>query len=420
MDTVSASFIMIYLLTLLLIATDMVPMSVAALIGALFALWIGTGYEIFSYEEALGFVDIRLIGLLIGTMVVMEVAYRSGLFRLIALYIIRFAGGDSYKLFIILCIASAAVSMFLSDSTALLLIAAAATTISRIMDYDPVPYIVSTSIMINLGGTSTLIGSVGNMIIGLSAGLSFADFISYLTPCELILWILTTLTLCWFYRRRLGEKKPVPEFDPWEGIKDKRLLFWSAFLLLGFLGLFTLHDKLKIPPESVALGCAIIALAVSRIDSADIFRSIDWDTIFFLIGFFFIVGGLERTGILKDVAHMLINITGGGILLSTAMLWASGLISTIVSNIAVALTLTPIIRDLQLSNPLPVWSALIFGSNLGGAATPISGVVTVMAIGALKKEGFKVSLAEFTKAGLLTTFTQLLLANIYILVRFGL
>ncbi|HDM89034.1 MAG TPA: hypothetical protein ENG65_03490, partial [Candidatus Bathyarchaeota archaeon] len=96
------------------------------------------------------------------------------------------------------------------------------------------------------------------------------------------------------------------------------------------------------------------------------------------------------------------------------------LISTIVSNIAVALTFTPIIRDLGLSDQLPLWSALIFGSNLGGAATPISGVVTVMAIGALKKEGFKVSLAEFTKAGLLTTFTQLLLANIYILVRFGL
>jgi len=420
MSTAATSFIMIYLLTLLLVATDMMPMSVAALIGALFAIWIGLSYGIFTYEEASGFIDVKLIGLLIGTMIVMEVAYRSGLFRLVALYTIRIAGGDSRYLFIIMCITSAAVSMFLSDSTALLLIAAAATTISKIMDYDPVPYFVSASIMVNLGGTSTLIGSVSNMIIGLSAGLSFSDFVLYLTPCELILWALTTATLYWLYKSRLKEKKAVPSYDPWEGIENKAFLIESAILLMIFIGLFVMHKRLGLPPESVALGCAVLSLAISRVDPAEIFRSIDWETIFFLGGFFFIVGGLERTGILNDLAYMFIDMTGGGtIFLATALLWVSGLASTVVSNIAVALTFTPVIKELGLKNPVAAWAALIFGSNLGGAATPLSGVVTVMALGALKREGFKMSLGEFAKAGLLTTFTQLCFANLYILIRFG-
>jgi len=420
MSIAASSFIMIYLLTLLLVATDMVPMSVAALIGALFAIWIGLSYGVFTYEEASSFIDMKLIGLLVGTMIVMEVAYRSGLFRLIALYTIRVAGGDSRTLFVIMCITSAVVSMFLSDSTALLLIAAAATTISKIMDYDPIPYFVSASIMVNLGGTSTLIGSVSNMIIGLSAGLSFSDFVTYLTPCELILWVLTTATLYWLYKSRLKEKKPVPPYNPWEGIENKRFLILSAILLLIFLGLFTMHDMLSLPPESVALGCAILALTISRIDPAEIFRSIDWETIFFLGGFFFIVGGLEKTGILNDLAREFMNMTGGGtIFLATAILWISGLASTIVSNIAVALTFTPVIKDLGLSNPVIAWAALVFGSNLGGAATPLSGVVTIMTLGALKREGFKISLGEFTKAGLLTTLTQLCFANLYILIRFG-
>jgi len=420
MSIAATSFIMIYLLTLLLVATDMVPMSVAALVGALFAIWIGLSYGVFTYEEASSFIDMKLIGLLVGTMIVMEAAYRSGLFRLIALYTIRIAGGDSRTLFVIMCITSAAVSMFLSDSTALLLIAAAATTISRIMDYDPVPYFVSASIMVNLGGTSTLIGSVSNMIIGLSAGLSFSDFVAYLTPCELILWALTTATLYWLYRSRLKEKKAVPSYDPWEGIENKRFLILSAILLIIFLGLFVMHKRLGLPPEAVALGCAVLALAISRVDPAEIFRSIDWETIFFLGGFFFIVGGLERTGILNDLAQGFIKMTGGGtFFLSTVLLWVSGLMSTIVSNIAVALTFTPVIKGLGLKNPIAAWAALIFGSNLGGAATPLSGVVTVMALGALKKEGFKMSLGEFAKAGLLTTFTQLLFANLYILIRFG-
>jgi len=420
MSIAATSFIMIYLLTLLLVATDMVPMSVAALIGALFAIWIGLSYGVFTYEEASSFIDMKLIGLLVGTMIVMEVAYRSGLFRLIALYTIRIAGGDSRTLFIIMCITSAAVSMFLSDSTALLLIAAAATTISRIMDYDPVPYFVSASIMVNLGGTSTLIGSVSNMIIGLSSGLSFSDFVAYLTPGELILWVLTTATLYWLYKPRLLKKKEVPSYNPWEGIENRRFLIWSAILLIIFLGLFVMHNRLGLPPESVALGCAVLALAISRVDPAEIFRSIDWETIFFLGGFFFIVGGLERTGILNDLAQGFMNMTGGGTLfLATVLLWVSGLASTVVSNIAVALTFTPVIKDLGLKNPIAAWAALIFGSNLGGAATPLSGVVTVMALGALKREGFKMSLGEFAKAGLLTTFTQLCFANLYILIRFG-
>ena len=420
MSTAATSFVLIYLLTLLLVATDMVPMSVAALVGALFAIWIGLSYGVFTYEEASSFIDMKLIGLLVGTMIVMEVAYRSGLFRLIALYTIRIAGGDSRTLFIIMCITSAAVSMFLSDSTALLLIAAAAATISRIMDYDPVPYFVSASIMVNLGGTSTLIGSVSNMIIGLSSGLSFSDFVTYLTPCELILWVITTATLYWLYKPRLKEKKDVPSYNPWERIESKRFLILSGLLLLFFLGLFVMHDKLGLPPESVALGCAVLALAISGTDPAEIFRSIDWETIFFLGGFFFIVGGLERTGILNDLAQRFMDLTGGGtFFLATSLLWISGLISTIVSNIAVALTFTPIIKDLGLKNPVAAWAALVFGSNLGGAATPLSGVVTVMALGALKREGFKISLGEFTKAGLLTTFTQLAFANLYILIRFG-
>ena len=421
MNATATSFIMIYLLTLLLIATDMVPMSVAALIGALFTVWIGLSYDVFTYEEAASFIDMKLLGLLIGTMIVMEVAYRSGLFRLIALYTIRVAGGDQRVLFVIMCITSAAVSMFLSDSTALLLIAAAVTAISKVMNYDPVPYFVSASIMVNLGGTSTLIGSVSNMIIGLSAGLSFSDFIAYLSPCELILWMLTTLTLYILYKSKLKGKNEVPKYDPWEGIEDRKPLIWSAILLAVFLGLFTIHKSLGIPPEAVALGCAVLALAIGRVDPTEVFRSIDWETIFFLGGFFIIVGGLEKTGLLKDLAGWFMNMTGGGtFVLSTILLWISGLISTIISNIAVALTFTPIIRDLGAANTIPIWSALVLGSNLGGAATPLSGVVTIMTLGALKREGFKISLAEFTKAGVLTTFTQLLFANLYILIRFGL
>ena len=420
MDPIVIIFVLIYLLTILVSATDIAPMSVAALTGALLTAWFGIQYGTFTYDEALGFVDMRLLGLVIGTMVVVEVAERSGLFRVLALYAIKFSRGNPGRLFVFTCLASALASMFLSDPTAMLLMAAATATITKLLNYDPVPYFLSATIMINLGGTSTLIGSVSNMIVGVEAGMSFTDFISYLTLCEIALWALTIFTLYMLFKPRLGEKKELPEYNPMESITDKGFFYKSVFILLLFLFLFLALDKLGVGPEGVALGCAILALILSKLDPAEIFREIDWETIFFIAGFMFIVGGLQKTQLLSGISQQLFQMAGGNSFNATLMtLWFSGIASMVVSNIAVALTFTPIIRFSGL-NSAAVWSALVLGTNLGGATTPFSGTVCMMAIGALKREGITVKFGDFTKVGLLTSMLQLGFSSVYLVLRFGL
>jgi Na+/H+ antiporter NhaD/arsenite permease-like protein len=413
-------FLLIYLLTILLASLEMVPLSVASLIGGLLALYFGLSYDLFTYEEAIGFIDIRLLGLIVGIMIVFEVAERSGMFQIASLYAIRIARGDPVKMFFSICFVSAAVSMFLSDVTAMILIAAAAGTIARVMKYDPIPYFVSASIMVNLGGTSTLIGSISNMIIGVSSSLSFTDFVNYLTLGEIFLWILTSVTLYFLYRSRLGEKKPPPKYNPWEGIENRKGVYKSLFVTVLFLLLFFIYDNFNIGPEAVALGCAILALAISDVDPAEIFRRIDWETVFFIGGFFIIVSAVERVGLLDSLSHQIFNVAEGSSLKALFLtLWSSGLISVAISNIAVALTFVPVIRGLQGLNQTALWSALVFGTNLGGAATPLSGTVCILAIGALKKEGIKLNFTEFTKPGLLTTIIQLGFSTIYLILRFG-
>ena len=139
--------LLVYLLTILLAATEVVTLSMSALIGALLTAWFGIQYGVFTYEEALGFVDVRILGLVIGTMIVVEVARKSDVFHFGALYAIKLAGGSPARLFVAICIASAAASLFLSDSTAMLLMAAAVVTIAKLLQYDPVPYFLSAVIM---------------------------------------------------------------------------------------------------------------------------------------------------------------------------------------------------------------------------------------------------------------------------------
>jgi len=418
-------FILIYALTVLLSATKIVPMSVAALVGALLTAWFGLQYNVFTYNEASGFINIRLIGLLLGVMIVVEVARRSGLFRFGALYAVKISRGNPATLFVSICVVSAAVSMFLSDPTAMLLIAAATVTITKLLGYDPVPYFISAAMMVNLGGTSTLIGSFSNMIIGVEAEMSFAEFINYLAIGEVALWGLTIFALYMLFKPRLGEKKVLPEYNPWETIEDKRI-FYRSILILGLLILlFLTLENLGVGPEAVALGCAILALVLSGSDPAEIFKGLDWETVFFIAGFMFVVGGLEGTGILNDISTQLFQLVGGKPLETTMVtLWFSGLASALVSNTAIALTfipiIAPIISGVSNLNSAAVWSALILGTNLGGATTPLSGAVCMMAIGALKREGISLSFSEFTRVGLITSILQLGFASLYLILRFRL
>jgi Na+/H+ antiporter NhaD/arsenite permease-like protein len=340
-----------------------------------------------------------------------------------ALYAIKLSGGNPRRLFVFLCMASAAVSMFLSDPTAMLLMAAATVTITKLLNYDPAPYFLASTIMINLGGTSTLIGSVSNMVIGVEAGLSFADFVNYLVLCEIFLWLLTILALYMLFRSKIGEKRELPEYSPRESITNKPLFYRSVFVLFLLIFLFLTLENLGVGPEGVALGCAIIALVLSKLDPADIFKELDWETIFFISGFMFIVGGLEKSQFLNILSTQLFQTVGHAPLNATiATLWFSGIASTIVSNIAVALTFSPIIK-LQGFTGLTskaIWSALVLGTNLGGATTPFSGSVCMMAIGALKREGITVRFGDFTKAGLVTSMIQLSFSSVYLIVRFGL
>ncbi|NIM46065.1 MAG: hypothetical protein GTO54_10650, partial [Nitrososphaeria archaeon] len=103
-------------------------------------------YNLFTYAEALDFVDLELISLLIGVMIVVEVADRGGLFRFGALYSIRASKGKPRRLFVMLCLTAAAASLFLSDATAMLFIAAATITITKLLDYDPMPYFLSAAV----------------------------------------------------------------------------------------------------------------------------------------------------------------------------------------------------------------------------------------------------------------------------------
>ena len=76
-----------------------------------------------------------------------------------------------------------------------------------------------------------------------------------------------------------------------------------------------------------------------------VYNEIEWITIFFFIGLFIVIAGVEHAGLLKLLADQLLAATGGDFAVTGySILWASAVLSAIVDNIPFVATMIPLIK----------------------------------------------------------------------------
>ncbi len=412
-------YLLSYILTIALSLSGLFPLSLSAIIGATLAVLFGINDKLFTFEEALTFVDLDLIALLIGVMIVSEVVDRSGFFRLLALKLVKRTQRKPRRLLIIIPLFAAITSLLVSDEAALLLSAAVLISVSKILGLDPRPIALSAAVMVNLGGTGTLIGSIPNMAIGLRAGIDFVEFATYVLPCEFMLYGVTLAYLFLIFK----DKVP-PEAVALTDIREEANrgeVVKGALTLVFMLATLILSSFLGFPASAAALASAVLALTVCGYDTTEVFRELDWDTVFFTASFGVVVEVLSRAEALQGLSQLMFSMSmGEWIGYSMVTLFVSAAVGIVLPNLVVALTFIPVISGLELHDKRAVWSALVLGANLPGVALPTSSFVIVMTLGALKREGMHIDPWEVAKIGLPLTFVWLGFAALYILLRFSL
>ena len=159
----------------------------------------------------------------------------------------------------------------------------------------------------------------------------------------------------------------------------------------------------------------------------EIYRDVEWLTIFFFIGLFIIIGGFEANGGIKFLADQLIVLTNGSLEAATMIiLWASGILSGVIDNIPYTATMAPLISELiNPSNPNAItgathalWWALSLGACLGGNLTIIGAAANVLVSETAASKGYKISFMRFMKYGSLVTLISLVLSSIYLYFRY--
>ena len=154
-----------------------------------------------------------------------------------------------------------------------------------------------------------------------------------------------------------------------------------------------------------------------------ILEEVEWNTIFFFIGLFIIIGGLEATGGIKLMAQWIIDVTGGSqTVASMIILWGSGIISGIIDNIPYTATMAPMIAQMQnvmgVEYAYPIWWCLSLGACLGGNLTIIGAAANVIVSENAAKQGHPISFIGFMKYGVVVVLISLILSSAYIYFRF--
>ena len=410
----------IFLGVILSIVTEKVDRTIAALTGAV--LMILT--KVLTLSEGISYIDFNTIGVLLGMMIVVAIVKNSGLFEYIAIFTAKKSKGNPWKIMIYFVLITAVLSAVLDNVTTVLLIGPMTIVICQILNVNPVPFLITEIMASNVGGTSTLIGDPPNIMIGSAANLNFMDFIINVGPAVIIIIIFLILSFKFIFNKQVNNvcnEAAITSLDENKAIQDKSLLYKSiAVLFLILLG-FVFHSQLGIQSSIVALSGACIMLLIGKQDPNEIFTSIEWGTILFFIGLFIVVGGISKSGVIKNLATLLFDLTSGNTILTMCIiLWTSAIISSFLDNIPFVATLIPLILTMQSKgmDVTPLWWATSLGACLGGNGTLIGASANIVLANVGEKHGYNISFKSYLRIGFPLMILTIIISTIYLLLKF--
>ena len=413
------------------IALEKIPKVTIALLGAAITIILGLVSQTKFLNDTINphyyinFIDFNVIFLLVSMMIIVSITTRSGVFNWIANELLKFTKGHPIRILFALGAFTAVTSAFLDNVTTVVLIMPITFAIAKKLDIDPLPYLLTEIFASNIGGTATLIGDPPNIIIGSAGGLSFMDFLKELTPVILIIMIAVLAFLSFVFRKKLvasdDKMKEIAQIDNNHSIVDKNFMIRSTIILVLVILGFMLHDVIHIETCVVAMLGAAILLIFEK--PSDILKDVEWNTIFFFIGLFIIIGGLEVSGGIRLMAEWILKVTQGSqAATSMIILWASGVISEIIDNIPYTATMAPMIVEIEKAMgqayAYPLWWALSLGACLGGNMTIIGAAANVIVSENASKEGHPISFMRFLKYGVAIVAISLSISTVYIYLRF--
>ena len=372
------------------------------------ALLIATG--VLTWQEAFfAKISWNVMGLFFGTLILAEIFMMSRVPAVMAEWLVDKAKSTRGAM-LILCVLAGVISMFVENVAVVLLLAPVAISLADKLKISPVPLLIGIAVSSNLQGTATMIGDPPSMILAGYMRMGFWDFFAYegrpgIFFAVQIGAVASLLVMAWIFRQHRTKSVLLAQ---------ETARSWVPASLLGLLvvglSFATLFDpEFKWFAGAYTLILGAIALVwfrgIARWGSVrKLAKTLDWDTTFFLIGIFVLVGGLSDSGWMDKLASGMVGWVGSNVPLAfTVMVLFAVIVSGFVDNVPFLLVMIPVAQKVadQIGAPIPLLMfGLLIGACLGGNLTPIGASANVVTLGILKKRGYQVGFKEFMRIGI--------------------
>ena len=411
------------------IISERINRAVVALLGAGAMIILG----VLNQELAVEGIDFNTIFLLIGMMVIVGIMKNSGVFQYVAILAAKSVKGNPRALLVVLSIITAVFSALLDNVTTVMLIVPITLLLTEQLKLNPYIFLVAQIFASNIGGMATLIGDPPNILIGSAVGFSFMDFIYNTAPASAIIMVVMLVFFDLVWGRKLTTtdkaKEHLLKYKPEEALTDKPLLMKSLFVLgLVIFGFVVGHGHGIEPGTTALTGAALLMLLTIYKFNAEkqthkvheALGEVEWETIFFFMGLFMLVYGVEHAGLLTLLGQKLLLLTGGDLALTgIVILWSSAVFSAIVDNIPFVATMIPLIESTAPSfggeeNIVPLWWCLALGACLGGNGSIIAASANVMVASFAERAGHRIAFMRFLKLAYPMMLATIAIAHVYV------
>lgn len=378
--------------------------------------------RVVSFKEAFLSINWNVMGIFVGTLVVANIFMESRVPAYFAEIIVDRAKNTAWAILFI-CILTGFISAFVENVATVLIVAPIALSLAKKLKINPMNMMIAIAVSSNLQGTATLIGDPPSMLLGGFAKMNFMDFFFYKGGPSIFfaveLGALTSFIVLYFIFRKHKEKI---ELLAVEKVKS----WFPAVLLVTLVVLLALSSFCDTGFSYMAgilcVAFGIIAILwekfINKTPILDGIKSLDWETTFFLMGVFILVGSITATGWIETISQSLSGLVGRNIFLGYSLIvFISVILSAFVDNVPFLAAMLPVaisMSDKLHINPSLFLFGLLIGASLGGNITPIGASANIVACGLLKKEGINVKFKDFMKIGIPFTIAAVGAAYLFV------
>jgi Na+/H+ antiporter NhaD/arsenite permease-like protein len=375
-----------------------------------------------TLKEAFWAINWNVMGIFVGTLVVADIFMESRVPAYVAEIIVKKAKNTCWAILFI-CLLTGFISAFVENVATVLIVAPIALALSKKLNINPTKMMIAIAISSNLQGTATLIGDPPSMLLGGFAKMNFMDFFFYKGRPGIFfaveLGALVSFAVLYFIFKSHKEKVPLIAVEKVKSWVPTVLL---VVLVLALAGSSFLDTGFSYMAGLICMIFAVISILwekfVNKSPILDGIKSLDWETTFFLVGIFILVGSITLTGWIEVVSKQLSGLVGNNIFLGyTVLVFMAVFLSAFIDNVPFLAAMLPVAISVAAKLNIPPYLflfGLLIGASLGGNITPIGASANIVACGLLKKEGYRVKFTDFVKIGLPFTLAAVAAAYIFI------